>query len=135
MKAPVGVGKPIFVNFYAPINEEAVNSLDELNLINYDPNEKPINLLQREKYDKFAYNECLRIGAHLQKYRAIELLRMKAEFVRDQYNNVWLVHCSDIQVRKCSATTFLQKLQHEEEQEQKMRLLNEQNKKNLEQEM
>lgn len=45
MKAPVGVGKPIFVNFYAPINEEAVNSLDELDLINYDPDEKPINLL------------------------------------------------------------------------------------------
>ena len=45
VKAPVGVGKPIFVNFYAPIDEQAIESLAELDLINYNPNDEPISLL------------------------------------------------------------------------------------------
>jgi hypothetical protein len=37
---------------------------------------------------------------YLQKVRGVEILQMKAEFLRDENSNVWLSYVKDITVRR-----------------------------------
>jgi 3-isopropylmalate dehydratase small subunit len=60
---------------------------------------------------------------------------MKAEFTRDQYNNIWFTNATNIHYRKCTATGFLVKLEHEAREEDKMRRLKEQDTFQLEMEL
>jgi len=47
---------------------------------------------------------------YLQKNKNIEILQMKAEFLRDSHNNVWFVHAKDFEYRKCPNTQGLESL-------------------------
>jgi hypothetical protein len=50
---------------------------------------------------------------------------MKAEFLRDQNNNVWFVNAKDFQFRKCPNTAGLESLDDDLLQEEKMRQMKE----------
>jgi hypothetical protein len=42
----------------------------------------------------------MKICYYLQKVRNVEVLQMKAEFLRDENNNVWFTFAKDIQIRR-----------------------------------
>lgn len=47
---------------------------------------------------------------YLQKVRSVEILQMKAEFLRDENNNIWFVNASEIHIRRCTSKVGLQEL-------------------------
>lgn len=57
---------------------------------------KELELLQTGQFEKYAYNQVLKICYYLQKVRNREVLQMTAEFVRDLEDNVWFVHANQI---------------------------------------
>ena len=59
-------------------------------------------MLQTQKFREYAEKQCLKIAHYLQKVRSIEILRMDATFLRDEYDNVWFSHVKNIKTRKCN---------------------------------
>ena len=60
---------------------------------------------------------------------------MKAEFLRDQNNNVWFVNAKDFQFRKCPNTAGLESLDDDLLQEEKMRQMKEAQQAELQKEL
>mmetsp|Transcript_19090 Transcript_19090/g.25859 ORF Transcript_19090/g.25859 Transcript_19090/m.25859 type:complete len:103 (-) Transcript_19090:1220-1528(-) len=57
-------------------------------------------LLRQGQFERYAYMQCLKMCYYLQKVRQIEVLKMQAEFVRDDCNNVWFTYANRISYRR-----------------------------------
>ena len=95
------IGTPIYVNFLAPINEalpkKEIEFGQHARMLPED-----YDLLKSgtpEDDDLYALKQCYKIGHYMQKVYQVELLQMKAEFLKDENGNIWLYYASGIQVR------------------------------------
>ena len=52
------------------------------------------------EFQKYAEVQCYKIAHFLQQVRQIEILKMMAEFVRDDQDNVWFVFANKISYRR-----------------------------------
>ena len=57
-------------------------------------------LLRQGNYERYAYLQCLKMCYYLQKVRQIEILKMQAEFVRDDCDNIWFTYANRIHYRR-----------------------------------
>ena len=97
----------MYLQFYAPLDERT----DKLAAkeVNYDHKQLPedLQLLQEKQYTELAVKQCLKMCYYLQKVRNIEILQMKAEFLRDENDNIWFTFAKDIQIRRINSKISL----------------------------
>lgn len=58
------------------------------------------SLLQDKAYDMFMCKQCLKICDYLQRVRRLEILRMRAEFLLDDNQSIWLSFVGEIHIRR-----------------------------------
>ncbi len=90
----------ITIHFKAPLDDSSEEASKRN--INYDKfrNVDELKLLKNGEFERYAYIQCLKICYYLQKVRRIELLKMTAEFVRDDHDNIWFVYANKINYRR-----------------------------------
>ena len=77
-KTKFGVGKPIRIEFYAPLCEFDFNSKAQYE--NFKKMPEDLALLRNGHDELYCIKTCLRIGYYAQKMHGTEILKMKAEF-------------------------------------------------------
>lgn len=99
-----GMGELISYEFYAPIDlgalqhaskEEKEKDID----FSYKHLPSDIDLLKHEKDELFCYRQCLKMAYYMQIVRNVELLRMSAEFYKDELGFIWFFYAQDIYTR------------------------------------
>ena len=97
IKARIGCGEPVFVHFFAPIDE--TNPGAE---IEYDYQSMPTDadLVLNKEDQIYAYKQCLKFCYYISKVRGIEILQMKAEFLKDENQFIWFYYAHNIYCRK-----------------------------------
>ena len=97
IKARIGCGEPVFVHFFAPIDE--ANPGAE---IEYDYQSMPTDadLVLNKEDQIYAYKQCLKFCYYISKVRGIEILQMKAEFLKDENQFIWFYYAHNIYCRK-----------------------------------
>ena len=55
-----------------------------------------LQLLRDGKFKAYCQHQCLKICDHLARKRAIEILSMQAEFLKDENQNVWFSYAGKI---------------------------------------
>lgn len=83
VKDEEGIGSPINIHFYAPLDESKAKHETEICYDSWQQMPEDIELIQADNYSQYAEKYCLKICWYLQKVRAIEILQMKAEFFKD----------------------------------------------------
>ena len=90
----------ITIKFKAPLDDSSdENAGKEINYEEFRVADE-LKLLKAGEFERYAYIQCLKICYYVQKVRRKEILQMSAEFVRDDYDNVWFVYANKIQYRK-----------------------------------
>ena len=69
-------------------------------------------MIDRGLYPELAYRLCLKMCDYLQKTKKIEILQMKAEFLRDVNNTVWFVYAKDIHIRPVKEKDYSKDIFH-----------------------
>jgi len=91
------------VTFFAPIDETSDSTAKQEICYDYFGMEDELSMLQNEHYQDYCMKQCLKICYYLQKVRQIEVLQMKAEFLKDENNNIWLSYIKEIHIRRIKA--------------------------------
>ena len=102
IKSKWGLGKPIRVEFYAPLNEH--NLKDEIQY-NYKHMGDDLELQFESKDYQFCYKQCLKMGYYIQTIHGFEILRMYAEFFKDENGYIWFFYAHNIYGRKVQNKT------------------------------
>ena len=93
VKAQIGCGTPIIVDFFAPIDEIEDN-------INYDfrslGEDEDLIRLDEEKY---CLKQVYKICFYIQKLYQVDILRMQCDFVKDYHGTIWFQFAKNIQIR------------------------------------
>ena len=106
------------MRFKAPLDDSSdENAMREINYEEFRLADE-LKLLKTGEFDRYSYIQCLKIAYYLQKVRQIEILQMSAEFVRDDYDNVWFTYANKIQYRRCKNLNKIQGFANEAEAEQ-----------------
>ena len=96
IKSHKGIGNPIYINFFAPID---ISNKDAE--INYDLRKFPSDevLLMKKDQRDYCLKQCFKICFFVSKAHGYEILRMKALFLLDDNGVIWFSDCSRIEVR------------------------------------
>ena len=57
-------------------------------------------MLQHGKFMEYAHYQCLKICDYIKMTRGVEILSMRAEFLKDDLENVWFSYANNIYFRK-----------------------------------
>ena len=76
-----------------------------------------LELLKTGQFERYAHIQCLKICFYMQKVRQIEILQMSADFIRDDYDNVFFTYANKIQYRPCPTRKKIPGLLTQEEEE------------------
>lgn len=99
-----GVGSHVDVDFKAPLDDTSYeDSLKEINFEGFRGVDE-LRLLKQGHFQRYAHIQCLKICYYLQKVRNIEVLQMRAEFLRDDCDNVWFVFARKIHYRRLASS-------------------------------
>lgn len=95
IKSSVGCGTPVFVNFFAPIND-----LDPEAPIKYDYRSIGEELrLIRFHHKEFCLKQVYKMCFYVQMVYKIEILQMRAKFAIDDHGTIWFNYADEIHVR------------------------------------
>ena len=86
----------ITVHFRAPLDdscEEEARKEINYEAFRYEDERK---LIKQGQFHRYAEIQCYKICYYLQKVRHKEILQMRAEFLRDECDNVWFVYANKI---------------------------------------
>jgi hypothetical protein len=97
IKSKWGIGKPIRIEFLAPLNP--LNPKEEIQYA-HKHMDSDLNLLYREKGTEFCLKQCLKMGYYVSTIHGFEILRMSAEFFKDENGFIWFFYAHNIQGRK-----------------------------------
>lgn len=95
----------ITVKFLAPFVTDPDD--DEKLIIDYSQAEDDVNeleLLQNGEFQRFAEIQTMKMAHYLQQVRQIEILKMQAEYVRDDCDNIWFIYANKIVYQRCEKT-------------------------------
>jgi len=97
IKSQKGCGVPIFVTFFAPLNEQYPS--DE---IKYDHKQMgdDWDLLVRNEDQAFCLKQCLKMAYYISTIHGHEVLMMQAEFFKDENGFIWFYYAHNIYTRK-----------------------------------
>lgn len=96
----------ITIKFKAPLDESSYESAQAEIFYEAFRLENELDLLMAGQFERYAYNQCLKICHYLQKVRQMEILKMTAEFVRDDFDNVWFTYANHISYRRVKRGYF-----------------------------
>ncbi len=114
-----GVGQLIKYDFEAPINKatKEIQYLDKYAFID------ELKMLKEKKFKEYARQQCLKMCQFVKRKRGIEILSMKAEFLKDDLHNVWFSYARQIIYRKSKQASSSTDLEGGLNTEQKKNLL------------
>ena len=89
--------------FRAPLDDTSAETAQ--NEITYAWREQgdELTLLRQGDFKRYAYQQCLKICHYMKKVRNKEILSMRAEFLRDDCDNVWFSYAANIRYRECNS--------------------------------
>jgi len=97
VKSRIGIGAPIYIDFFAPINEakpsEEIDYTYKGKLTEYD-------LISKGQEEAYCQKQCLKYCYYISKVKGIEVLKMRVEFLKDENGFIWLFYARDISCRK-----------------------------------
>jgi len=97
IKSRSGLGHPIVIYFWAPtpkLNKPG----DTVETIRYDFRAKgqDIDLIRAKDWYAYCHKQCLKMCYYVQKMHSVEILKMRAEFARDDNGTVWFLYANQI---------------------------------------
>lgn len=92
VKAQIGCGTPIVVQFFAPINSKNPEEPIEYDYASIGDDEDLIKL--GDAGEKFCLKQVYKMCFYVSKLYQLEILRMKCEFFKDQNGTVWFANAS-----------------------------------------
>lgn len=96
IKSKLGVGEPIIVLFYAPLNWKNPSAQIEYA---YRKVGDDVDLIQNDEY-KYCLKQCYKMAYFMTKLHDVEILRMQCEFVKDENKTIWFSYASKIAFRR-----------------------------------
>ncbi|CAI2381583.1 unnamed protein product [Moneuplotes crassus] len=114
VRSKVGLGKPIFVKFVAPID---LNNPE--NMIEYDY--KSFKAETSSSTEHYCLKQVLKMAFYIQKIHCYEIIAMKCDFLKDENDKIWFHHAEDIRARSISHMSkpiWMGKVQKEEMKEE-----------------
>ena len=96
IKSRRGIGEPIIVKFYAPMDP-----IDESNKIEYQYKKlgDDVELIQNDEF-KYCLKQCYKMAFYIAKLHDIEILRMQCEFLKDENKTIWFSFADQIAYRR-----------------------------------
>lgn len=85
IKSRRGIGEPIIVKFYAPLNKADPEAKIEYH---YKKLGDDVDLIQTDEF-KYCLKQCYKMAFFLAKLHDIEILRMQCEFLKDDNKTIW----------------------------------------------
>ena len=85
IKSKTGCGKPYIIKFYAPLNPDDPESEVEFDYKNVG---EDADLMKRDIH-LYCLKQCFKICYYIQKVYFWEILKMRAEFMRDENGTIW----------------------------------------------
>ena len=83
----VGIGEPIIIKFYAPLNMSDTDSEIIYNFADYE------NYSNDHEYCLF---QCFKMAYYVSKVYSFEILKMRCEFTKDEDGHIWFMYANDI---------------------------------------
>ena len=96
LKSKRGIGEPIIVKFYAPMNMRDTSHRVEYN---YRTLGDDVELIQTDPF-KYCLKQCYKMAYFLSKLHDIEILRMQCEFLKDDNKTIWFSYADQIVFRR-----------------------------------
>lgn len=99
VKSKRGIGEPIIVKFYAPMNMQDTGAKIEYS---YKSLGEDVELIQTDEF-KYCLKQCYKMAYFISKLHDIEILRMQCEFLKDDNRTIWFSYADQIVYRsiKC----------------------------------
>lgn len=119
VKAQIGCGTPIIVNFFAPVNKDSLADEIKYDFRSLGDDE---DLLIRNDERKYCLKQCYKMCYYVTQLYQCEIIRMRCEFVKDHNRTIWFTHASKIWARP-----NMQAAKASEEQERRIKRINEEN--------
>ena len=85
VKSKRGIGEPIIIKFYAPMNMKDTAAKIEYN---YKSLGDAVELIQTDEF-KYCLMQCYKMAYYVSKLHEIEILRMQCEFLKDDNKTIW----------------------------------------------
>lgn len=95
VRAQIGCGTPIFVEFFAPFVAKKYDEEIDYDFKALGEDEDLI----RHNEERYCLKQCYKMGYYIQQLYKLEILRMRAEFAKDIHGTIWFTHASKILVR------------------------------------
>ena len=96
LKSKRGIGEPIIVKFYAPMNMRDTSHKVEYN---YRTLGDDVDLIQTDPF-KYCLKQCYKMAYFISKLHDIEILRMQCEFLKDDNKTIWFSYADQIVFRR-----------------------------------
>ena len=96
LKSKRGIGEPIIVKFYAPMNMSDTSGKVEYN---YRSLGDDVELIQTNQF-KYCLKQCFKMAYFIAKLHDIEILRMQCEFLKDDNKTIWFSYADQIVFRR-----------------------------------
>jgi len=97
IKSKTGCGKPVFIHFFAPLDEGRPN--DEIDYSRFKKYPSDFDLIANGQLYDYAYKQCLVMSHYISHARGLEILQMKVEFYQDENDFIWFTYARDVYIR------------------------------------
>lgn len=89
VKSKLGCGTPIVIKFYAPLD---VSNLEDEIVYDYEKFGNDLDLIMNGEDEKYCMKQCFKMCYYVQKMYNQEILKMKAEFTKDDNGTVRILN-------------------------------------------
>lgn len=94
IKSKTGIGKPMFVKFFAAIDYDKPS-----NPVTYDLSPYGEDDCMKTDPDRYCLRACYRICEFLSRVFHYDIIKMKPTFIKDDDGKIWIFEIKDIVVR------------------------------------
>lgn len=100
------ISEPVSYNveFKAPLNDRNAQSAKQEIFYDYSQYPDDLELLKEERYKDFCQKQCLKMCYYIKQTKKLEILKMHAEFQRDDCNNIWFTFANKVHFRRLNRT-------------------------------
>jgi hypothetical protein len=88
------------IEFRAPLNDHDAQSAKEEIFYDFKKYGDDLELLKEERYKDYCVKQCLKMCYYIKQTKKLEILKMHAEFQRDDCNNVWFTYANKVHFRR-----------------------------------
>ena len=101
IRSLTGCGTPVYVHYKAPLATMAdTDAIIDYKLHEYSSDYSLLSMKDEQAgYEEYALKQCAKIATHIQRVHGVEVLQMRAEFLKDENGALWFYYCRDLHVR------------------------------------